>query len=224
MGQKVHPKIFRIGILWLWDSKWFSLPRSFASLLREDVLIKKFLKKELRGAGLARVEIERTPHVTTIIIHSAKPGVIIGRQGAGIEELKSKIIAAFFPSVTMTLNITVVEVDRPMQNAQLVAQSMVEELEKRMPYRRVLKQALDRVQKGGAQGVKAMISGRLNGAEIANSEMLSWGKIPLHTLRAHIDFSRAVAHTTAGTVGVKVWIYKGEEFKEKQRVAHMRVA
>lgn len=221
MGQKVHPKIFRTGILWSWDSKWFSLPRSFASVLREDLLIKKFLKKELKGAGLARTEIERTPHVTTIIIHSAKPGVIIGRQGVGIEDLKAKIIRTFFASVTMTLNITVVEVDRPALNAQLVAQNMIEELEKRMPYRRVLKQALDRVQKGGAQGVKVNVAGRLNGAEIANSETLSWGKIPLHTLRAHIDFARTVARTSAGAVGVKVWIYKGEEFKEKQQAARV---
>ncbi len=217
MGQKVNPRIFRTGILWTWDSKWFAKSGQFGAVLKEDLLIKKFLKKELQKASVACIEIERTPNVITIVIHSAKPGVIIGRQGAGIEELKKKLKQTFFASTKIALNISILEIDRPMLNAQLVVQQMIEDLEKRMLYRRVLKQTLDRVQKGGALGVKATIAGRLNGAEIANSETLAWGKIPLHTLRAHIDFSRGVARTAAGAIGVKVWIYKGEVFNEKDK-------
>lgn len=217
MGQKVNPKIFRTGILWSWDSKWFAPKGQFGAVLQEDILVKKFLGKELQKASVARIEIERTPNVITIIVHSAKPGVIIGRAGAGIEELKRKLKQAFFASKKISLNISIVEVDRPMLNAKLVSQQMVEDLEKRMPYRRILKQTLDRVQKGGALGVKATIAGRLNGAEIANSETLAWGKIPLHTLRAHIDYARTVARTAAGAIGVKVWIYTGDVFNEKER-------
>ena len=219
MGQKVNPRIFRTGILWSWDSKWFAPKGQFALTLREDIMIKKFLNTELHKASVASIEIERTPNAITIIINSAKPGVIIGRQGAGIEELKKKLKQTFFASKKITVHISIVEVDRPMLNAKLVAAQMVEDLEKRMPYRRILKQTLDRVQKGGALGVKATIGGRLNGAEIANSETLAWGKIPLHTLRAHIDYSRKVARTTAGAIGVKVWIYTGDVFNEKERKA-----
>lgn len=217
MGQKVNPKIFRTGILWTWDSKWFAPKRQFGSVLREDIEIKKFLRKELLKASVATIEIERTPNVITIVVHSAKPGVIIGRAGSGIEELKKKMKHAFFASKKVSVNISIVEIDRPMLNAQLVIQQMIEDLEKRMPYRRILKQTLDRVQKGGALGVKATVGGRLNGAEIANSETLFWGKIPLHTLRANIEYARGAARTAAGAVGVKVWIYKGDVFNEKER-------
>lgn len=217
MGHKVNPRIFRTGILWTWDSKWFSPRSQFGAVLKEDILIKEFLTKEFQKASVAQIEIERTPNVVTVIVHSAKPGVIIGRQGSGIEDVKKKLKAAFFASKKMVLNISVVEVDRPMLNAHLVSQQMVEDLEKRMPYRRILKQTLDRVQKGGALGVKATIGGRLNGAEIANSETLSWGKIPLHTLRAYIEYARGTARTAAGAIGVKVWIYKGDVFNEKER-------
>jgi len=217
MGQKVHPKIFRIGTLFTWDSKWFARGQEYSDRLREDILIKKFLKKELKSAGVARIEIERTPNALTVQVHSARPGVIIGRQGAGIEELKKKLKKLFFGSKKIAIMISVNEVDQPNVNAQLVAQSMMEELEKRMPYRRVLKQAIDRVQKAGARGVKVMVSGRLNGAEIANSEMLTWGSVPLHTIRAYVDYARGTARTMAGAIGVKVWIYRGEVFEEKAR-------
>jgi small subunit ribosomal protein S3 len=217
MGQKVHPKIFRIGTLFTWDSKWFARGQEYSNRLREDLLLKKFLKNELKSASVARIEIERTPNAVTIHVHSARPGVIIGRQGAGIEDLKKKIKQLFFGSKKVAIMISVSEVDQPNVNAQLVTQSMIEELEKRMPYRRVLKQAIDRVQKAGARGVKVMVSGRLNGAEIANSEMLTWGSVPLHTIRAHVDYARGTARTMAGAVGVKVWIYRGEVFEEKTR-------
>lgn len=216
MGHKVNPKIFRTGILYGWDSKWFATGKQFRDNLAKDITLKKYLEKQLKGSSVSKVEIERTTHVITITIHSAKPGVIIGRQGAGIEELKAKIRKEFFGSEKVTVNVNVVEVDRPLLDASLVLQGMVEELEKRMPYRRVMKQAIDRVSKAGAQGVKVRISGRLNGAEIANVETLHNGKIPLHTLRAHIDYSRGAAHTLSGVVGVKVWIYKGMSFGEKE--------
>lgn len=214
MGHKVNPKIFRTGILFGWDSKWFATGKQFRDNLAKDIRVKKYLVKELKASSVSKIEIERTTHVITITVHSAKPGVIIGRQGAGIEELKKKIRKEFFGSEKVTVNVNVVEVDKPLLDPQLVLQGMVEELEKRMPYRRVMKQAIDRVSKGGAQGVKVCISGRLNGAEIAKTETLHVGKIPLHTLRAHIDYARGPAHTLSGVVGVKVWIYKGMKFEE----------
>ncbi|MBI4600220.1 30S ribosomal protein S3 [Candidatus Uhrbacteria bacterium] len=217
MGHKVNPKIFRTGVLYGWDSKWFASGKQFRDNLANDICLRKYLEKQLKGASVSKIEIERTTHVITITIHSGKPGVIIGRQGAGIEELKKKIRKEFFGSEKVTVNVNVVEVDRPTLDAQLVAQGMIEELEKRMPYRRVMKQAIDRVSKGGAQGVKVRVSGRLNGAEIANVETLHNGKIPLHTLRAHIDYARGAARTLSGAVGVKVWIYKGMNFGEKEK-------
>ncbi len=214
MGQKVHPKIFRTGVIFGWDSKWFARGREFSDNLKYDIQIKEYLKKELKNAGIAKIEIERTRNVITIVIHSAKPGVVIGRQGAGAEELKKKLKKKFFGTHKVTINLNILEVDRPGVNAQLVAQAMAEELEKRMPYRRVMKQAVERVQKGGVQGVKVLVGGRLNGSEIANHEKLTWGKIPLHTLRANIDYAVATARTMAGAIGVKVWIYKGDIFEE----------
>ncbi|MDO8572117.1 MAG: 30S ribosomal protein S3, partial [bacterium] len=142
--------------------------------------------------------------------------VVIGRQGAGVEELKKKLKKKFFGAQKVTINLNILEVDRPGVNAQLVAQAMAEELEKRMPYRRVMKQAIERVQKGGVQGIKVLVGGRLNGSEIANHEKLTWGTIPLHTLRANIDYAQATARTMAGAIGVKVWIYKGDVFEEQK--------
>jgi small subunit ribosomal protein S3 len=216
MGHKVNPKIFRTGVLYGWDSKWFAVGKQFRDNLAKDIVLKKYLEKRLKGMSVSKIEIERTTHVVTITVHSAKPGVIIGRQGAGIEELKKKIRKELFGSEKVTVNVNVVEVNNPTLDAQLVLQGMIEEIEKRMPYRRVLKQVIDRVSKGGAQGVKVRVSGRLNGAEIANTETLHAGTIPLHTLRAHIDYSRGTAHTLSGTIGIKVWIYKGMNFGGKE--------
>ncbi len=215
MGQKVNPKSFRLGIIFPWDSKWFASKNMYAKKLRQDVELKKFLKTMLKNSSIAKIEIERTLNVITVVIHSAKPGVVIGRQGAGVEELKKKIKAKFFASSKITINISIVEVDKPGATAELVVQGVCEEIQKRMPFRRVMKQAIERVQKSGVQGVKILIGGRLNGAEIANREMLFWGKIPLHTIRANIDYSRGTARTAMGAIGVKVWIYKGEVFDKK---------
>lgn len=215
MGQKVHPKIFRIGELYSWDSKWFSR-RDYAKFLQQDILIKKFLKQELKDAAIAQVEIERSATATTIIIYSAKPGIIIGRGGQGVEELKKKIKKKFLDPKT-SLNINIQEVANPNISAELVAQSIIADLEKRVPYRRSMKQAIARVEKTEAKGVKVVVAGRLNGAEIARSETLATGSLPLHTLRADIDYARGIAQTTYGTIGVKVWIYKGEVFKKDQK-------
>lgn len=215
MGHKVHPRSFRTAILFGWDSKWFATGATFRANLKKDIQVKKFVQKELARAAVSHVEIERTTHVVTINIHSAKPGVVIGRQGAGIEELKARIRTKFFGSERVTLHLNVVEIDRPTINAQLVVQGMIEELEKRTPYRRVMKQAIDRVQKAGANGIKVRVAGRLNGAEIAKSETLLFGNVPLHTLRANIEYGRGAARTLSGAVGVKVWIYKGLQFNEQ---------
>ncbi len=216
MGHKVHPKIFRIGELYGWSSKWFAR-RDFSKFLKQDIKIRKFLKTKLRDASVALVEIERSATVTNIIIHSGKPGVIIGRGGQGIEDLKKKIKP--FLDQKATLNVSIKEVANPNLSAELVLQSIVSDIERRMPFRRVMKQAIGRVERADAKGVKITIAGRLNGAEIARSETLNSGSLPLHTLRADIDYARGVARTTYGAIGIKVWIYKGEVFKKTNEQA-----
>jgi small subunit ribosomal protein S3 len=214
MGQKVHPKIFRVGTIYSWNSKWFS-GKHYPQFLREDLLVRKFLKKQLKDAGVERVEIERSANTLTVVIYSAKPGIIIGRGGQGVEELKKKIKQKLFDQKT-NLNISIQEVRDPNASAELVAQSMAADLEKRMPYRRVLKQAIGRAEKANVKGVKVTVAGRLNGAEIARTESLSSGSLPLHTLRADIDYARTIAQTTYGTIGIKVWIYKGQNFNQEK--------
>ncbi len=212
MGHKVHPKVFRVGVIYGWDSKWFS-KRDFAKFLQQDLEIKKFIKKELKEASVAKIEIERSNAAVTVVIHSGKPGVIIGRGGQGVEELKKKIKAKFLDKKT-NLNINIQEVGNPSLSAELIVQSMVADLEKRIPFRRVMKQAIQRTEKADIKGIKVVVGGRLNGAEIARTEKLTAGKLPLHTLRADIDYARGVARTTYGALGVKVWLYKGEVFKK----------
>jgi small subunit ribosomal protein S3 len=219
MGQKVNPKIFRIMVTRGWDSKWFS-QKNFRLFLKQDVLIRKFLKAKLKDAGVAKIEIERTAENVNIIIHSTRPGVIIGRSGVGIEELKEAIKKQVFNKAELkipgklNLNINILEVDRPNLNSQIVLDNIIADLEKRIPFRRIMKQAISRVMRAGAKGVKVIVSGRLNGAEIARREMLTEGRLPLHTLRADIDYSRSAAQTIYGKIGVKVWIYKGEVFEK----------
>lgn len=209
----MHPKIFRTGQsqIYTWNSKWFA-KKDYVARLRQDVDIRNFLKKTLKEAAVAKIEIERTANAVTVIIHSAKPGLIIGHAGTGIEDLRKKIKEKFLEKKT-TLNLNVQEVQNPSTSAEVVLQSMIADIEKRIPFRRVLKQALGRVERAGAKGVKVVASGRLDGAEIAREETLSWGSIPLHTLRADIDYAGGAAFTIYGAVGLKVWIYKGEVFK-----------
>lgn len=211
MGHKVHPKSFRLATIYHWDSKWFAR-KKYADFLKQDVMIRSFLKKELKDAGVDSVQIERGANDFTVNVIVAKPGLIIGRGGAGAEDLRLKIQKQFFPKTKSSIKLNIQEVSKPGLSAPIVLQAMINDLEKRMPFRRILKQTIGRVTKAGAQGVKVMVSGRLNGAEIARREMLISGKIPLTNLRADIDFASGDAHTIFGVIGVKIWIYRGEIF------------
>lgn len=216
MGQKVHPKAFRIGTVQSWASRWFS-KKQFPALLREDVQLRGALTEMLKDAAVDRIEIERTANSLTVIIHTAKPGFIIGRSGAGAEDLKKKVRDRFFRGRKVTLNLNIVEVSRPSLSASIVMQGMVSDIERRLPFRRVLKSTAERVEKAGAKGVKLEVAGRLNGAEIARTETLSRGSVPLQNLRADIDYAVGTAKTIFGTIGVKVWIYRGEVFEKKEK-------
>jgi len=206
MGQKVCPIGFRLGITESWRSRWYADKKDFGKLLVEDQKIRKFIKKNYRFTGIPKVEIERTrDEGAKIIIYSARPGLIIGRKGSEIEKLKSGIEKI----VEKGVDIKIQEVDRPELEAQLVAESIAEQLQKRAAYRRTIKKSVESTMGLGAKGVKVQVSGRLGGAEIARSEGATKGSIPLHTLRANIDYGFAESMTTYGTIGVKVWIYKG---------------
>jgi len=197
-----------------WKSRWFS-KGNFQQLLQEDVRIREYLEKHLKKSGLVRIDIERTGDGTiTVIIKTTKPGLIIGKGGAGIEELKKKVKTKL--GIKKELKVNIEEVRDINMQAQVVANTISEQLEKRVAFRRLMKQSLEQIMNAGAKGAKVAIGGRLNGADIARTEHLSSGKIPLHTMRADIDFARSTAFTTYGTVGVKVWIYKGDVFEEKQ--------
>lgn len=213
MGRKVNPRIFRIGIINESCSKWFA-QKNYRVFLKEDIQIRDYIRKKLREAGVARIEIERSSGTITIIIHTSRPGVVIGRGGAGIEDLKKIIKQKFLGSKKVSLNINIQEVSKPDVVAELVLQGLISQIEKRLPFRRVMKRGIDQVMRAGAEGVKIIMAGRLNGVEIARTETLLEGKVPLHTLRADIDYSRGTAHTTYGTIGVKVWIYRGEIFEK----------
>jgi small subunit ribosomal protein S3 len=214
MGHKVNPKSFRLGTTTTWPSRWFARDAAYRSQLREDLGIRGFFQKELREAAVNSIVIERSRGALTVTIATAKPGVVIGRGGAGIEGLKKKFIKQFFPGKKIQFQLNVTEVAKPSLEAQLVAQQVIQDLERRMPFRRVLKMAIERVKKASALGVKIAVSGRLNGAEIARREWLGWGKIPLTNLRADIDYAAEAAHTMAGAIGVKVWIYRGDIFEQ----------
>ncbi len=217
MGQKVHPKIFRTGVIYSWSSKWFSGKDSFAEKAKQDISIRKYIIKKLREAGVDRVDIERNAQKIIITVYTAKPGLVIGRGGEGADDLKKDIKRRFLPKTRLgDINLNINEVDRPNLSSQVVLQSMIVELEKRMPFKRVMKQAVQRVQRAGALGVKVAVKGRLGGAEIARAEKIVAGKIPLHTLRADISYARGAANTTYGAIGVKVWIYRGEIFKKEE--------
>jgi small subunit ribosomal protein S3 len=214
MGQKVHPRAFRLGITSTWDSKWFARGRRYAELLRQDVEVRAYLKRKFRDASLASVEIERGANTVTVTLATGKPGVIIGRGGSGVDELRKDLERRFFKVKGVKLSLSIKEVDHPQRNAQIVAIALAQEIERRMPFRRTMKRAIEQVMKAGALGVKIQLGGRLGGAEIARDETLSQGKIPMHTLRANIEFGRTVAMTTYGTVGVKVWVNHGEVFSK----------
>ena len=211
MGQKVNPHGLRVGVIKDWDSRWYA-DADFADCLVEDYNIRKFLKKKLFSAGVSDIEIERTTDRLKVIIHVAKPGVVIGKQGAEIEKLKKEI--ANFTEKKVFVDIK--EIKRPDREAQLVAESIANQLENRVSFRRAMKSTMGRSMKAGVQGIKTCCSGRLGGADMARTEFYSEGTIPLQTLRADIDYGFAEADTQYGKVGVKVWIYKGEVLPSKK--------
>ncbi|MFH1597473.1 MAG: 30S ribosomal protein S3 [Patescibacteria group bacterium] len=221
MGRKVNPRIFRIDGTYQCHSRWFS-QKQYSQFLEEDVTIRKHIQKKLRNGGVARVDIERGRESIKIMIHTSKPGVIIGRGGGGIEELKTTIKKIFFANRKISINIVIQEVSKPELSAELVKQNIIDQLEKRIPFRRAIKRTMATVTSSGAKGVKVVVSGRLNGASIARSELFVEGSIPLQTLRADIDYSRGAANTTYGSVGVKVWIYKGEVFKKDKKDSNQK--
>lgn len=212
MGQKVNPHGLRVGIIKDWDSRWFAKDNAFGDILVEDYKLRKFIKKEIYGAGVPRIEIERTANKIRIHIHCAKPGMVIGKGGSEIEKLRIQCEKQLKKPVV----INIVEVKQPDLNAQLVAENVAQQLEKRIAFRRAMKQCIGRSMKLGAKGIKIMVSGRLNGAEIARSEQYHDGTIPLQTIRADIDYGFAEAATTYGRIGVKVWLYKGEVLNENR--------
>ncbi|MCL2061695.1 MAG: 30S ribosomal protein S3 [Firmicutes bacterium] len=207
MGQKVHPHGLRVGIIEGWNANWYAGKKDFGALLYEDHKLRTFIKKKYYAYGISKVTTERPQGKVIINIFTSKPGMIIGQKGAGIEQLK-KELQKIAPDKSLHINI--MEVKRPDMDSVLVAESIAAQLEKRASFRRTMKQAMGRVMRSGAKGVKVMVSGRLDGAEIARSEHYHDGSIPLQTLRADIDYGTATARTTFGAIGVKVWIYKGE--------------
>ena len=214
MGQKVNPVAFRLGLTQNWRSRWFN-KKKFQEFLREDYLVRSFLAKKLQKAGIDRIEIERLANALNIIIQAARPGLVIGRGGSGIEDLKKELKnlmrKKFGTPLKLDLRLSVEEVKGAETRAAIVAQGIVEQIEKRLPFRRVLKQSMERVaQSKDVQGVKIMIKWRLDGNEIARREWLRQGRIPLQTIRAEIDYAQATALTTYGTIGIKVWIFKKE--------------
>ena len=213
MGQKVHPHGLRVGVIKDWDSRWYANNKDFGDTLVEDYNLRKTLKKQLYAAGVAKIEIERTKQRVRIHIHCAKPGMVIGKGGAEIEKLRLQCEKLLKKNVA----IDIVEVKHPDLNAQLVAESIAQQLEKRISFRRAMKQAIGRTMKFGAKGIKTQCSGRLGGAEIARSEQYHEGTIPLQTIRADIDYGFAEANTTYGKIGVKVWLYKGEVLNENRK-------
>ena len=214
MGQKVNPHGLRVGIVKDWDAKWYA-EKDFAANLHEDVKIRNFLKETLFIAGISRIEIERTNKRIKLTINTAKPGMVIGRGGAGIEDIKKAMTR--FTDKQVDGNIA--EIKQADMDAVLVAENIAGQLERRIGFRRAMKQAVGRTMRLGAKGIKIMVSGRLGGAEIARSESYREGSIPLHTLRANIDYGTAEAHTTYGCIGIKVWIYKGEVLPEAKQPA-----
>jgi small subunit ribosomal protein S3 len=212
MGQKTHPKLFRIGVIDTWDSKWFAR-HDYAKLLHEDFKIKKFLKSRLYHAGISKIEIESAANKAKINIHTARPGIVIGKKGAEIEKLKKELSRLTGREVYLNI----IEVRRPDLDAQLVGENVGLQLERRVAFRRAMKESVSRAMRMGAQGIKIQCAGRLGGTEIARTEWYREGRVPLHTLRADISYGFAESKTTYGVIGVKVWIFRGEVLTEEEQ-------
>lgn len=217
MGHKVHPKIFRMGVTESWDSKWYA-DHDYTNLLHEDFKIKKFIKSRVYHAGISKIEIERASNKAKINIHTARPGIVIGKKGAEIEKLKEELSRLTAGEIYINIH----EVRRPDLDAQLVAENVALQLERRVAFRRAMKESVSRAMRMGAQGVRVQCGGRLGGNEIARTEWYRDGRVPLHTLRADVNYGLAEAHTTYGLIGVKVWIFRGEVLtkeEEQQKAA-----
>ena len=217
MGQKTHPKLFRLGVIESWDSKWYA-GQEYAKLLHEDFKIKKFLKSRLYHAGISKIEIERATNKAKINIYTARPGIVIGKKGAEIEKIKEEVARLAGREIYLNIH----EVRRPDLDAQLVGENVALQLERRVAFRRAMKESVSRALRMGAQGIKIQCAGRLGGSEIARTEWYREGRVPLHTLRADISYGLAEAKTTYGVIGVKVWIFRGEVLtkeEEQQKAA-----
>ena len=215
MGQKVHPTGIRLGIVKDWTSKWYADSKDFPEYVRVDHQMREFIKKKLKDASVSKISIERPAKKVNITIHTARPGIVIGKKGEDIEKLRSEISQMIrMPIQDVRINIS--EVRKPELDAQLVAEGIAQQLERRVMFRRAMKRAVTNTMRVGAEGIKVKVGGRLNGAEIARSEWYREGRVPLHTLRADIDYGFAEAHTTYGVIGVKVWIFKGEVFDKPE--------
>jgi len=211
MGQKVHPTGFRLGIATDWTSKWYANTSDFADFLDEDLKIREFLRNKLSQAGVSRIQISRPAKAVAVTIHSARPGIIIGKKGEDIEKLRVEV-ASLVSAHINNVKINIEEIRKPELDAQLVAENVASQLERRVMFRRAMRRSVTNAMRIGAEGIKINVSGRLNGAEIARNEWYREGRVPLHTLRANVDYGFAEALTTYGILGVKVWIYKGEVF------------
>lgn len=211
MGQKVHPVGIRLGISTDWNAKWYASKKDFPTLLNADIKVRDYLRKKLANANVSKIQIERPTGSANITIHTARPGVVIGKKGADIEILRNEVAKLIGLHVN-SVKVNIEEIRKPELDAKLVAESIAQQLERRVMFRRAMKRAIQNTMRMGAQGIKIKIGGRLNGAEIARSEMYHEGRVPLHTLRADIDYGTHEALTTYGILGIKVWIYKGEIF------------
>ncbi|MEJ2618787.1 MAG: 30S ribosomal protein S3 [Candidatus Thiodiazotropha sp.] len=214
MGQKVHPTGIRLGIVKDWTSKWYAGSKEYATLLNNDLEVREYLKKRLSQASVSRIQIDRPANNAHITVHTARPGLVIGKKGEDIDALRSEVSAMMGIPVHMSIE----EIRKPELDAQLVGESIAQQLERRVMFRRAMKRAVQNAMRLGAQGIKVNISGRLNGAEIARSEWYREGRVPLHTLRADIDYGFAEANTTYGIIGVKVWVFKGEVYGDREEV------
>lgn len=218
MGQKVHPIGIRLGITKDWDSKWYADSQAFPELVHTDFKIRQFLKQRLKDASVSRIQIERPTKKAHITIHTARPGIVIGKKGEDIEKLRAQV-AKMLDMDLKDVRINIAEIRKPELDAQLVAEGIAQQLERRVMFRRAMKRAVTNTMRLGAEGIKVKVAGRLNGAEIARSEWYREGRVPLHTLRADIDYGLAEAMTTYGVIGVKVWIFRGEVFDSPQDAA-----
>lgn len=214
MGQKVHPTGIRLGIVKDWTSKWYADSKEYATLLNNDLEVRDYLKKRLSQASVSRIQIDRPANNAHITVHTARPGLVIGKKGEDIDALRSEVSAMMGIPVHMSIE----EIRKPELDAQLVGESIAQQLERRVMFRRAMKRAVQNAMRLGAEGIKVNISGRLNGAEIARSEWYREGRVPLHTLRADIDYGFAEANTTYGIIGVKVWVFKGEVYGDREEV------